>query len=140
VERVAAWSRFDTADERSLPDSKDPSKEFPMSMRKLALTGAVAVAFASVLSATPTMAFTHHPATPEEIQQTDALNTQALANAQTGTKPNQPTAATMPAPSTTPAPAATPAPDSDTPDAAAPPATDNTATPPPTPPSNKPMQ
>jgi len=116
-----------------------------MSMRKLALTGAAAVAFAGLLSAAPAMAFTHHPATPEEIQQTDALNAQALANAQTGTKPNQPTAATMPAPSTAaPAPAAAPAPDSDTtaPDTMTPPATNDTApTPPPAPPStNAPTQ
>ncbi|HXC56468.1 MAG TPA: hypothetical protein VNU97_14315 [Rhizomicrobium sp.] len=44
-----------------------------------------AVALASLLGTTSAFAFTHHPATPEEIQQTDALNAQALANAQLGT-------------------------------------------------------
>jgi len=42
------------------------------------------------------MAFTHHPATPEEMRQTDALNAQSLANAR-GTSGNQETAAMTPA-------------------------------------------
>jgi hypothetical protein len=33
----------------------------------------------------PATAFTHHPATPEEIRQTDALNAQALENARGAT-------------------------------------------------------
>lgn len=63
-----------------------------MTIRKFALGGAAAVAFAGLLGAAPVYAHTSQPATPEEIQQTDALNAQALANAQMGTKPNQPTA------------------------------------------------
>ncbi len=111
-----------------------------MNMRKFAMAGAAAIAFAGLLTATPTMAFTHHPATPDEIQQTDALNAQALSNAQMGSKPNQPSASTTPAavtpsPDAT-APAATPTPDTDatTPDTAMP-ATGTTATPRPAPPS-----
>jgi hypothetical protein len=106
----------------------------------MALAGVATIAFAGFVSATPALAFTHHPATPQEIQQTDALNAQALANAQMGTKPNQPTAVTTPnamMPAT-----AAPAPDSDTtaPDTATPPA-DTAPTPPPAPPStNAPMQ
>ena len=63
-----------------------------MTIRKIALRGAAAVAFAGLLSAAPVYAHTSQPATPEEIQQTDALNAQALANAHMGSKPNQPTA------------------------------------------------
>ncbi len=66
-----------------------------MKSRTFALGGAAAVALAGMLSVTPVFAHTSHPATPEEMQQTDALNAQALANAQAGT----PTAA--PAPMTT---------------------------------------
>ena len=57
-----------------------------MTFRHLALLGTVAMV--SVMGASPTLAFTHHPATPAEIQQTDALNAQALVNAQ-GTAGNQ---------------------------------------------------
>jgi hypothetical protein len=46
------------------------------------------------------MAFTHHPATPEEMRQTDALNAQSLANAQ-GAAGNQQTAAMTPAAAST---------------------------------------
>jgi hypothetical protein len=55
-----------------------------MKNRTLALGGAAAIAFAGLLSLTPAVAHTSQPATPEEIQQTDALNAQALANARTG--------------------------------------------------------
>ena len=42
----------------------------------------VAASALLVLAGTmPAAAFTHHPATPEEIRQTDALNAQALENA-----------------------------------------------------------
>jgi hypothetical protein len=53
-----------------------------MNIRKIALGGAAAVAFAGLLSAAPAYARTSHPATPEEMQQTDALNAQALSAAQ----------------------------------------------------------
>ncbi|HEX4302077.1 MAG TPA: hypothetical protein VHZ78_04755 [Rhizomicrobium sp.] len=103
-----------------------------MKIRTIALTGAAAVAFASLLSVAPAAAFTHHPATPAEIQQTDALNAQALANAQMGTQPNQPSAAISTGTTTDVTPA-TPAPDTTT---ATPPA-DNSMTPA-TPPMNAP--
>ncbi len=105
-----------------------------MKIRTIALTGAAAVAFASLLSVAPAAAFTHHPATPEEIQQTDALNAQALANAQMGSKPNQPTAGVSTSTTTdVTAPATTPSPDTPTmappADNATPPATPNAAPP-----------
>ena len=65
-----------------------------MTIKTLAAGGAAAVAFASLLSAAPALAFTRHPATPEEIQQTDALNAQSLANARMGANANAPTAST----------------------------------------------
>jgi hypothetical protein len=84
-----------------------------MKIRSLALGGAMA--FAGLVGAAPALAFTHHPATPEEIQQTDALNAQSLANAQAGQNAQAAPAATpasMPEASATPsvanAPAATP--------------------------------
>ena len=111
-----------------------------MKTRNIALTGAAALAFASLMSVAPASAFTHHPATPEEIQQTDALNAQALANAQLGDKANQPSAAISTGGTTNVTPA-TPAPDTTT---AAPPADNSTATPPtapeaPTPPPATPQ-
>ena len=53
----------------------------------------------SLAFAPSAMAFTHHPATPEEMRQTDALNAQSLANAR-GTSGNQETAAVTPASAT----------------------------------------
>ncbi len=53
-----------------------------MTIRQFAW-GCAAAALA--FGAAPAFAFTHHPATPAEIQQTDALNAQALAAAQGGT-------------------------------------------------------
>ncbi|HJW40559.1 MAG TPA: hypothetical protein VJ476_04930 [Rhizomicrobium sp.] len=53
-----------------------------MNIRTFALGGAAAVAMTSLLGIAPAFAFTHHPATPEEIRQTDQLNAQSLANAQ----------------------------------------------------------
>ena len=89
-----------------------------MTIRTFALNSAAAVAFAGLLSATPAFAHTSQPATPEEMQQTDALNAQALVNAQMGTKPNQPTAGVSTTTDVTPSNAT---PDtSPTPDAAAP--------------------
>jgi len=55
-----------------------------MKNRTLALGGAAAIAFAGLLNLAPAVAHTSQPATPEEIQQTDALNAQALANARSG--------------------------------------------------------
>ena len=74
-----------------------------MKIRTFALNGAAALAFAGLIGVTPALAHTSQPATPEEMQQTDALNTQALANAQGQTaSPTAPmtTAAAMPAPET----------------------------------------
>jgi len=44
-------------------------------------TYAAASALLVLAGTTPAAAFTHHPATPEEIRQTDALNAQSLENA-----------------------------------------------------------
>jgi hypothetical protein len=54
-----------------------------MRAKLFVLSSAVAAFCAS--GALPAQAFTHHPATPEEIQQTAALNTQSLANARGST-------------------------------------------------------
>ncbi len=59
----------------------------------------MASAVLSLAFAPSAMAFTHHPATPEEMRQTDALNAQSLANAR-GTSGNQETAAMTPASAT----------------------------------------
>jgi hypothetical protein len=56
----------------------------------------VASAVLSLAFASSATAFTHHPATPEEKRQTDALNAQALANAR-GTAGGQEAATAMPA-------------------------------------------
>ncbi len=53
-----------------------------MNLKSLALGGAAMVGLAL---ATPAFAFTHHPSTPAEQKQTDDLNAQALAQAQSGT-------------------------------------------------------
>src|SRR5476651_1529722 len=66
-----------------------------MTIRNLALSGAAAVALAGLLGTAPVYAHTSQPATPQEIQQTDALNAQALANAQ-GSPSAQMTAAAAP--------------------------------------------
>lgn len=44
-------------------------------------TFAAASALLVLAGTMPVIAFTHHPATPEEMRQTDALNAQALENA-----------------------------------------------------------
>ena len=59
----------------------------------------VASAVLSLAFAPSAMAFTHHPATPEEMRQTDALNAQSLVNAR-GTSGNQETAAMQPSSTT----------------------------------------
>jgi hypothetical protein len=74
-----------------------------MSIRKF-VGGAAAVALAGLLGAAPAFAHTSQPATPEEMQQTDALNARALASAQ-GTTPTNDNMAT-PAPGTATAPGA----------------------------------
>jgi hypothetical protein len=56
----------------------------------------VASAVLSLAFASSATAFTHHPATPEEKRQTDALNAQALANAR-GAAGGQEAATPMPA-------------------------------------------
>jgi len=50
-----------------------------MNIRNFALGGAFALT--SLVTLSPAFAFTHHPATPAEIKQTDDLNAQALAQA-----------------------------------------------------------
>ena len=60
----------------------------------------VASAVLSFAFAPSAMAFTHHPATPEEMRQTDALNAQALANAR-GASGSQQVAAMAPASAST---------------------------------------
>jgi len=50
-----------------------------MTIRKIALGGAIALT--SLVTFSPAFAFTHHPATPAEIKQTDDLNAQALTQA-----------------------------------------------------------
>ena len=50
-----------------------------MTIRKIALGGAIALT--SLVTFSPAFAFTHHPATPAEIKQTDDLNAQALSQA-----------------------------------------------------------
>jgi hypothetical protein len=50
-----------------------------MTIRKFAFGGAVALA--SLFAVSPVLAFTHHPATPAEIKQTDELNAQSLVQA-----------------------------------------------------------
>jgi hypothetical protein len=70
-------------------------------------TYALGSALAGLLIVAPAYAHTSQPATPEEMQQTEALNAQALVNAQGGTT----TAVTPAAPMTTAA--ASPATDAD---------------------------
>src|SRR5262249_40588329 len=55
------------------------SQGAPMKIATFAFGGAGALA--GLRGTTSAFAFTHHPATPAEIQQTDALNAQSLANA-----------------------------------------------------------
>jgi hypothetical protein len=77
----------------------DTARRILMKTRLFVLSSALTALCAS--GALPAQAFTHHPATPEEIQQTDALNAQSLANAQ-GTGANAANvAAASPSPTTT---------------------------------------
>ncbi|MGZ4987695.1 MAG: hypothetical protein ACXWBP_06630 [Limisphaerales bacterium] len=70
-----------------------------MTIRYLVLSTAIATICASATP--PAQAFTHHPATPEEIQQTDALNSQSLANAQGAATDRMSAALAMPSASMT---------------------------------------
>jgi hypothetical protein len=81
--------------------------EIIMNLKKIMLGG---VAIAGLIGATPAMAFTHHPGTPAEHQQTEDLNQQQLQQDQSA-MPS--TASTMPLDQTAQAtsPAATPATD-----------------------------
>jgi hypothetical protein len=58
-----------------------------MKLRNIASGGVAAVAVAGLLGIAPAAAFTHHPATPAEIKQTDDLNAQSLAAARGGAAP-----------------------------------------------------
>lgn len=53
-----------------------------MKLTKIMLGG---VAIAALMGAAPALAFTHHPGTPAEHQQTEDLNQQQLTQAQSGT-------------------------------------------------------
>jgi len=79
-----------------------------MPMHKLALAGAAAAAL--LVTSAPALAFTHHPATPAEIQATDDLNAKSLAEARAVAAGTQPTASTNPQPAMT-----TPSPDASAP-------------------------
>jgi len=61
-----------------------------MLTHKLALAGAAAAAL--LVTGAPALAFTHHPATPAEIQATDDLNAKSLADARAAAAGSQPTA------------------------------------------------
>jgi hypothetical protein len=87
-------------------------------------TTALGSALAGLLFVAPAYAHTSQPATPEEMQQTDALNAQALANAR-GT----PTTAPMTTAATTPAATPSPVTDADNTAAMTPATTVATATP-----------
>nr|UXE45491.1 hypothetical protein Hi04_10k_c4996_00002 [uncultured bacterium] len=65
-----------------------------MTIKTLAAGGAAAIVLVSVVCVPPAMARTRHPATKDEVQQTEALNAQALANARMGTNGNAPSAST----------------------------------------------
>lgn len=74
-----------------------------MKLKTLVLGGVAVAGLMSVSALTPALAFTHHPGTPAEHQQTDDLNAQQLQQAQSGTPSANTTAATTPtgaAPST----------------------------------------
>jgi hypothetical protein len=62
-----------------------------MKLTKIMLGG---VAIAALMGAAPALAFTHHPGTPAEHQQTEDLNQQQLNQAQSGTS-SMNTASTM---------------------------------------------
>ncbi len=57
--------------------------------KTFARSGVAIVAFAGLLVAAPAMAFTHHPSTPAEREQTKELNLQALSSAQGQAPANQ---------------------------------------------------
>jgi len=57
--------------------------------KTFARSGVAIVAFAGLLVAAPAMAFTHHPSTPAEREQTKELNLQALSSAQSQAPANQ---------------------------------------------------
>lgn len=62
-----------------------------MKLAKIMLGG---VAIAGLMGAAPALAFTHHPGTPAEHQQTEDLNAQQLQQAQAATLSSAATAAT----------------------------------------------
>jgi hypothetical protein len=67
-------------------------QETEMKFKSLFLGSAAIVGLAAL--SLPATAFTHHPATPEEQRQTDDLNAQQLAQAQSGTNQTAQTSAT----------------------------------------------
>lgn len=59
-----------------------------MNLRNTTLLTVAAGTFIALAGTAPVLAFTHHPATPEEMRQTEALNEQSLVNAR-GASTNQ---------------------------------------------------
>ena len=72
-----------------------------MNFRNTTILAVAAGALISLAATAPASAFTHHPATPEEMRQTEALNEQALANARGAGGTQQTAAMTPTAPATT---------------------------------------
>jgi hypothetical protein len=66
---------------RPAPTVISRNRRHVMTFKSLALGGAAMVGLA--LAGVPANAYTHHPATPAEMAQTDQLNAQALQQAQT---------------------------------------------------------
>lgn len=64
-----------------------------MNFRNTTLLAVAAGALIGLVGTVPASAFTHHPATPEEMRQTEALNEQALANARGAANAQQTVAA-----------------------------------------------
>lgn len=67
-----------------------------MKLKTLVLGGAAVAGLMGASALTPAMAFTHHPGTPAEHQQTEDLNAQQLQQAQSVTPSANTTAATTP--------------------------------------------
>jgi hypothetical protein len=75
--------------------SQTSTRRHIMTALKSTLHVTAVLALMSLIGTAPALAFTRHPATPEEIKQTDALNAQSLANAK-GTNSTQMTAVAPP--------------------------------------------
>jgi len=67
-----------------------------MKLKSLVLGGVTVAGLMGASALAPALAFTHHPGTPAEHQQTEDLNAQQLQQAQSGTQVTSTTAATAP--------------------------------------------